>query len=78
MRITIDYTDETRDALIAEQEALGFTLVEDQRHFDGNHLIFADGKPEPVRDLAAELDEINAKIADYDDLKAKVETLEKK
>lgn len=35
-------------------------------------------EPEPVRDLASEVDEIKAKLADYDDLKAKVEMLEKK
>jgi len=34
--------------------------------------------PEPPRDLAAELDEIKAKIADYDNVKARVETLEAK
>jgi len=71
MRKILDYTDETREAIIAEQEALGFILVEDQRHLDGNHLIFE-------RDLASEVDEIKAKIADYDDLKARVEKLEKK
>lgn len=36
------------------------------------------GEPEPERDYGAEIDEIKAKIADYDDLKAKVEALEKK
>lgn len=35
-------------------------------------------EPEPVRDLATEIEEIKAKIADYDELKAKVEELEKK
>lgn len=34
--------------------------------------------PKPVRDLATEIDEIKAKMADYDDLKARVEDLEKK
>ncbi|MBA7529118.1 hypothetical protein ES705_21310 [subsurface metagenome] len=66
MRKILDYTDETREAIIAEQEALGFILVEDQRHFDGKHLVFEDSKP--PRDLAAEVDE----------LKARVEKLEKK
>ncbi len=33
-------------------------------------------EPQPPRDLAAEVDEIKAKIADYDNLKAKVEKLE--
>ena len=32
----------------------------------------------PARDLATEIDEIKAKIADYDDLKARIEKLEKK
>ena len=34
--------------------------------------------PDPLRDPLAEIDEIKAKIADYDTLKAKVEMLEKK
>lgn len=34
--------------------------------------------PEPPRDLAAEMDEVKDKIADYDDLKARVKELEKK
>ena len=34
--------------------------------------------PELPRDVLAEIDEIKAKIADYDDLKARVENLEKK
>lgn len=34
--------------------------------------------PPKPRDLAAEIDEIKAKIADYDTLKAKVEALGKK
>lgn len=34
-------------------------------------------EPEPVRDAFTEIDEINAKIADYDELKAKVKALEK-
>lgn len=34
-------------------------------------------EPEP-RTLGAEIDEINTKLADYDDLKARVEKLEKK
>jgi ubiquinone biosynthesis protein UbiJ len=68
MEKILDYTDETREAIIAEQKALGFILVEDQRHLDGNHLIFE-------RDLASEVDEIKANI---DDLKARVGKLEKK
>ena len=76
MRKVIDYTDENRSNLIDEQETLRFTLIEDQRHFDGNHLVFDDGKP--PRDSLAEIDEINAKIADYGNLKARVETLERR
>jgi len=34
--------------------------------------------PESVRDLEAEIDEITAKLADYDSLKAKVAALETK
>lgn len=35
-------------------------------------------EPEPPRDPLAEIDEIKTKIADYDELKAKVKALEKK
>ena len=66
MKKVIDYTDEIRETIITEQANLGFILVEDQRHFDGNYLVFDDGKPE--RDLAAEID----------DLKVRIKTLEKK
>lgn len=82
MDITVDYTTEgERDSLIAEYEAQGYRLKEEQKYFDGNHLIFTDEpyvEPEPPRDLQAEIDEIKAKIADYNDLKARVEALEKK
>lgn len=61
MQLVIDYTDETREAIIAEQLALGFILIEDQRHLDGNHLVF-EGKPEPVRDSAAEIDGLKARV----------------
>jgi len=81
METKIAFTDETRDSIIAEQEALGFRLYEEQRHFDGNWLLFTDEpyvevEPEPLRDLATEVDEIKAKIADYGDLKARIEKLE--
>ena len=67
MKVTIDYTDDTRDTIIAEQEALGNRFVEDQRHFDGNHLIFENDIPEPPpppppRELAKEFDELKAKL----------------
>lgn len=46
MRITKDYeTEEEREAILAEMAALGYTLVEIQVHFDGNHLIFETGEP---------------------------------
>ena len=48
MIMTLEFTDETKESIIIEQEALGFRLIEDQRHFDGNHLIFDDGQPMPV------------------------------
>lgn len=76
MRRIIDYTDDTKETIIAEQEAQGFRLIEDQRYIDGNHLIFSDELL--PRALAAEIDEIKAKMADYDDLKARVEDLEKR
>lgn len=61
----------------------GFTQVSTEEHFAGEgHLLFDDGvpspEPEPVRDYGTEIDEIKTKIADYDELKAKVEALEKK
>ena len=65
MRKAVDYTDQTRDGIIAEQGVLGFRLVEEQRHFDGNHLVFVNDEPEPIpepRDLAAEIDEIKAEL----------------
>lgn len=71
MEKIIDFTDETKKTIIAEQKALGFRLIEEQRHIDGNHLIFTDEpyiEPEPPRDPLAEIDE----------LKARVEKLEKK
>ena len=44
---TIDFTDESKETIIAEQEALGFRFIEEQKHFDGNHLIFTD-EPESI------------------------------
>ncbi|GAJ09751.1 unnamed protein product, partial [marine sediment metagenome] len=38
--------------------------VEDQVHFDGIHLVFADGVPDPnlPRNLALELDELKVRV----------------
>jgi len=46
--------------------------------YDGELMSSSKQPPTPRRDLATEIDKINAKIADYDELKAKVEVLEKK
>lgn len=61
----IEFTEETRDAIITEQEGLGFRLYEEQRYFEGWWLLFTDEdyiEPEPPRDLAAEIDEMKAKM----------------
>lgn len=59
MAIIVDYeTEEKRNTIITDLEAKGYQLVEDQRHFDGNHLIFE----KPPRDLAAELDNVKARV----------------
>lgn len=80
MGVIKDFTTEKeRKQIEADMIAQGWRLLETQYHFDGNHLIFENDGPEPEpRDLATEVDEIKAKIADYDELKAKVEELEKK
>ncbi len=62
------HTNDELPILIKQITDKGFTAIEVQNHFDGNHLVFDDGQsPEPVRDLAKEIDKI----------KARVETLEK-
>ena len=64
MEKTISFTDETRDQIIAEQEALGFRLYEEQMHFDGWWLLFTDEpyvEPEPVMDLATKVSELEAR-----------------
>lgn len=58
MNIIIDYTDETKDIIIKKQEFQGLKLVEDQRHFDGNHLVFE----KPDRDLAIEIDKMKSRL----------------
>ncbi len=64
MLYTFDFnTEAERGYIIAEQTSLGYRFKEEQRYFDGNHLIFTDEpypKPEPVRDLEAEIDELKA------------------
>jgi hypothetical protein len=62
---TISFTDETKEAIIAEQKALGFRLYEEQLHTDGNWLLFTDEpyiETEPPRDLAAEIDALKARV----------------
>ena len=65
MEKKLAYTEENREALLKEQEALSFRLYEEQRHFDGNWLLFTDepySEPLPARDLAQELDSLKARI----------------
>ncbi len=76
-------TEEEKETIIAQMVAKGFTQVSTEGVFGGEgHLLFDDGKPEPlpkpVRDYGAEIDKIKAKLLDYDDLKLRVEKLEKK
>ena len=76
---------------IKEQEAKRLTMLYDTfddpswKHGDPQigTMTFTDElpvtiQPEPARDLAAEIDDLKAKIADYDTLKARVEKLEVK
>lgn len=37
----IPFTEETKQAIIKEQKARGWFLVEEQNHNDGNFLVFA-------------------------------------
>lgn len=60
----IDFTDENKEKLITEYRALGYTLIEEQRYLDGNHLVFDDGIP--PRDLAAEIDDLKARVEDLE------------
>jgi len=61
MKKIISYIDKTRNNIITEQQAMGFKLIEDQRHFDGNFLIFDDGKL--PRDIEAEIDALETRIS---------------
>ena len=61
----IDYvTEDERLNIIGEQEGLGLRLLEDQIHFDGNHLIFTDGneKGYPVRNLEVKVDDLEERV----------------
>jgi len=60
----IPFNDENRAEIIAKQAALGYRLVEEQRHLDGNWLIFTN-EPEPPelpRDLPGEIDNLKARV----------------
>lgn len=64
----IEYTEESQARIIIEQQALGNTLVEIQKHNDGNYLVFA----EPTDDLRTKREKwIDAcpGFADLDDFK---------
>ena len=61
----IKFTDKTKQSIIAKQKTLGFRLVEEQRYEDGNWLLFTDEeyiKPEPIRDVYLELDQLGARL----------------
>ena len=65
MKKKLAYTEENRTSIIAEQQALGFRLFEEQIHFDGNWLLFTDepySEPLPARNLALEIDDLKARI----------------
>ena len=64
MRKVKDYQTTTEaKALKAEAKAKGWLLIEDQIHFDGKHLVFDDGIPEPApRNLATEIDQLKARL----------------
>ena len=71
MKKKLAFSEEDRDSQIAIQQTLGFRLFEEQRHFDRNWLLFTDepySEPLPTRDLGKEID----------DLKARLEKLEKR
>jgi len=61
MNFKLPFTDETKDAIIAEQEAQGYRLYEEQRHYDGMFLLFTD-EPyvEPQPPLSTHISTIDA------------------
>ena len=47
MRVIRDYkTQDERENIEKEMKNLGFRLIEEQHHFDGEHLVFEDDTPE--------------------------------
>ena len=62
---TIDFTNEAKDSIIVEQDALFFRLYEEQRHFDGWRLLFTDEpyiEHKPPRDLEAEITTLTERV----------------
>ncbi len=58
-------TEQEKQSIIATMTVRGFSQVSTDNYFIGEgHLLFDDGKPEPEppRDLAAEIDELKARI----------------
>lgn len=66
MEKKLSFTEDNKEAIIAEQAKLGFRLKEVQLYSDGHWLIFTDEpykEEPPIRDLAKEIDELKAKVA---------------
>lgn len=62
MRVIRDF-DTNRDTVISDMESKGFTLIEEQYHFDGKHLIFENDVPEPeLWIIATEVKNIKARL----------------
>jgi len=65
MEKQLPYIPENRDQIIAEQEALGFRLYEEQMHHSGWWLLFTDQpyvESKPERDPIKEIDELKARL----------------
>lgn len=89
----IQYTDDTRDKIIAEQTAQGLLLIEDARLVTGNYLVFgtpeehterfrqAPQTPDRLTILEGEINALKGELATakirLDAAERKVSTLEK-
>ncbi|GAH88228.1 unnamed protein product [marine sediment metagenome] len=67
-----DGTEEHKQELVNQHSDL--RLKEEQRHLDGNWLIFTDEpyvEPEPPRDLEKEVDELKARVSKMELVRSK-------